>query len=219
MSKVETGQVGQFSGKIGPLVVFKWRGILAARKTPTKSNKPPTEDQLDQQQKFGKVSAFLSMFADAIAIGWASTRLKVTPVNEAVSYHMEKAVGGQYPKYHIQYENVLVSRGRGIIDGGFRPVAVAGNDLSVEISWDTCSTTQRITQPTDRLTVIFLDENLRPGMVRPIHYEQIAMREDLKVSVTLPEMCKDHPLHVYMFFTSENNKLASKSEYLGVVTP
>lgn len=219
MSKVKTGQIGQFSGKIGALVVCKWRGLLIGKDSPSKKTKPSTDDQLDQQQKFGKVSKVMSLFTPHIAVGWASTRNKTTPMNEALSYHVDKAVEDKYPNYHINFSKVLITRGRGVIDGGFRPVAKAAAEMKVEISWVTSNHTQRITQPTDQLTVIVLDENFRPGRVRPLYYEQIARREDLKAEITVHDFCKNHPVHVYMFFVSENGKLVSKSEYLGMVTP
>lgn len=67
--------------------------------------------------------------------------------------------------------------------------------------------------------MVFVDENHVSGKARSVSYEGIAQRGDLKAVVTVPMLCHDHPLHVYMFFVSENGKLASSSEYLGVVTP
>lgn len=100
MSKVESGQISQFSGKTGQTVVCRWRGIWVGKKRPTASSSLSTDDQLVQQQRLGKVSAFMRMFSDHIRIGWASTRRTKTPMNEAVSYHMNKAVVGKYPKYY-----------------------------------------------------------------------------------------------------------------------
>ena len=219
MSIVIPGQVGQFRGKIGQVVICKWRGMLVGRKCPGKRISQGSEEQLIQQEKFGRVSAFLRHFSAQIAIGWASDKKKVTAINEAVSHHLKSALNGVYPDYEINFERVLISRGRGKIDGGFRPVAKAGPEASVDISWTTCNSTSRITQPTDQLTVIFIDENFRPGVVRPVSYDRIAQRSDLKTRVFAPWQCVNHPLHVYIFFSSDNGKLASRSEYLGTVTP
>jgi len=217
MATIKTGQVGQFRGKIGKLVVYKWRGVIVGRSLPSKSSKPGTEAQLDQRKKFGRVGKFLGLFSEQIAVGWFSDKKKETPINEAVSYHFKKALKGNYPDYEIDLEKVVISRGRGKIDGGFSPVATAVPGASVDISWITCNSTSRITQPTDKLTVVFLDENLRPGCVRAISYDYVAIRSDLTVRVDLPWDCRNHPVHAYMFFSSENGKLASKSEYLGIV--
>lgn len=217
MSTIKPGQLGQFRGKIGALVVYKWRGVIVGRSLPRKSSKPGTEDQLDQRKKFGRVGKFLKLFSEQIAVGWASDKKKETPINEAVRHHLKEALTGTYPDYEIDLKQVVISRGRGKIDGGFRPVATAVAGASVDISWITCNSTSRITKPTDKLTVVFLDENLRPGCVRAIAYDYIAIRSDLSVRIDLPWDCLKHPVHVYMFFSSENGKLASKSEYLGIV--
>jgi len=220
MSTVETGQLGKFRGKIGQVVIYKWRGILVGRKSPSKpKEKTGTIEQLDQRKKFGRVGKFLRLFSDQIAIGWSSDRKKETAMNGAVRYHLKHALKGEYPDYGIDMEKVLISRGRGVIDGGFRPQATAGLQGEVHISWIISNSTSRRTQSTDRLTVVFLDENIRPGKVLPVYFNQIAQRSDSTATVILPSMCDHHPLHAYMFFSSEDGKLASKSEYLGIVTP
>jgi hypothetical protein len=219
MSIIEPGQLGKFSGKIGQVVVSRWRGKMTGRKTPAKSAKPQAPEVLIQQEKMSRVSKFLRLFSEPVAVGWGSRRRNKTPFNEAVSYHIEHAVTGEYPEYHIDYERVLITRGWGIIDGGFKPLASVAEGGAVNLSWMTSNSTSSITQLTDELTVIFLDVNFRPGKVLPVYYEKIAERKDLKATFVLPEICIDHPLHMYMFFVSKDGKLASRSEYLGLVTP
>jgi len=219
MSRLEPGQLGVFRGRTGRTVVSKWRGIWTGRKAPTKSSKPGSPEQQDQRLKFGEVNKFLRLFAKEIAIGWQSDKRNETAMNEAVRYHLDKAVKGEYPDYQIDYEKVFISRGRGKIDGGFQPVAKAGAGFSIDISWIVSTKTSRITKPTDKLKVVLLDVRYRPGELKAIHCNVTAQRSDLKANVAVPEICKKHPLHVYMFFSSKDQKLASKSEYLGILTP
>ncbi|MCX2481841.1 DUF6266 family protein [Pedobacter sp. MC2016-15] len=218
MSTIRPGSLGQFRGKIGTVVVAKWRGIYTGRSTPGKSTKPASKPQMDQRKKFGTISSFLKYFSKEIAVGWASAKPKKTAMNEAVDYHFDHALLGTYPEYQFNYEALLISRGRGIIDGGFRPVAVATAEESVNISWVTSNSTSDITQPTDQLTVVFFDENIRPGRFGVTVNERIAERRELNVNVDVPFVMMGHPLHVYLFFVSEDGKLASRSEYLGIVT-
>jgi hypothetical protein len=219
MSTVQTGQIGKFRGRIGQVVVCKWRGIIVGRQRPSKPTKPGIEEQLNQRKKFGSVSNFLKLFSEEIAVGWASDKKKLTAINEAVRYHIEKALKGVYPDYEIDFEKVLISRGRGKIDGGFRPVATAGPDATIDITWITCDSTSRITKPTDLLQVVLVDENVRPDKVLAVHFDKFTKRNALNAKVGVPRRCENHPLHVYIFFSSEDGKLASKSEYLGIVTP
>jgi hypothetical protein len=219
MALLASGSLGNFRGKIGRVVVSRWRNKLTARQAPSTFSVSRSPEQLNIRQKMGRVSSFLRMFSSQIDIGWSSGSRHKTPFSEAVGYHMRHAVAGCYPEYHINYQKIMLSRGRGIIDGGFQPLAAPAADCSVKISWTISNSTDEITRPEDHLFVIFLDENIRPNRVRPIFYEDCARRDELSVTVALPEICIDHPLHAYMFFVSEDRKLTSVSEYLGIVTP
>ena len=218
MSTIKSGQVGQFKGKIGALVVVSWRGILTGRSRPRKSDKPASDDQQDHRKKFGTVAKLLKYLSEQIAIGWASRNPKKTAMNEAVQYHFNHAITGEYPDYRFDCTKLLISRGRGIIDGGFRPVAHPAAEWSVEISWVTSNSTSDITQPTDRLTIVCFDENIRPGRFGRYVVDDVAERSDLKGKIKIAEQMKGHAVHVYMFFVSQDGKRASKSEYLGLLT-
>jgi hypothetical protein len=219
MALLASGSLGKFRGKIGRIVVCRWRNKFTARQAPSTFSVSRSPEQLDIRQKMGKVSNFLKMFSAEIKIGWSSGSRQKTPFGDAVSYHMRHAVAGGYPDYYIDFQKVIPSRGRGIIDGGFRPMALPAADCSVKVSWIISNSTDEITRPEDHLVLIFFDEHLKEGSVRSICYENCARREDLTVTVGLPELCMNHPLHAYMFFVSEDHKLASKSEYLGTVIP
>jgi hypothetical protein len=116
MAIVKSGQVGDFSGKIGQSVIAKWRQLTVGRSTPKKSTKKATDEQLDTQSKFKLVTTFVSRIGTTIALGYRNTSGNLTPYNTAVQYHIQNAVTGVYPNYGIDMAKVVLSNPRMVND-------------------------------------------------------------------------------------------------------
>lgn len=214
MAILETGQVGTFKGKIGQVVVSGWRGLLVGKKTPTKSGKPGSEDQIDQRSKFGLVTHFFRGMGEIIKLGYQSYKTGMTPMNAAVKYHLDNAVTGAYPNYALDYSKVLLSDANviGEIDGGFAPAAVAAAGSIVKVEWQMRSNiTNDATSPDDRLSIIIYSVTKQRFVV----YKRVVPRSALKYNVELPLFFNGDTCHGYMFFNSPKGKDVSRSEYLG----
>lgn len=213
MSKVEAGQIGTFKGKTGQVVVANWRGTLVGRKTPTKSNKPGTEDQKDQRSKFGLVTHFFRGLGAIVKLGYQYQKTGPTPLNAAVRYNLENAVTGIYPNYALNYSKIVLSNPSGVgeIDGGFAPTAVPAAGSVVTVAWQINRNAYKATSPDDRLSIIIYSLTKK----RLIVYEQVVLRSALSYEVELPYLFTGDDCLGYMFFTSPKGKDVSTSEYLG----
>jgi hypothetical protein len=216
MSKVEAGQIGTFKGKTGQVVVASWRGALIGRKTPTKSNKPGSEEQKDQRSKFGLVTRFLRGLGDVINLGYQYQKTGPTPMNVAVQYNLENAVTGIYPNYALDFSKIMLSNPNGIgeIDTGFAPTAIPAAGAVVQVSWQVGSNAYKATSPDDRLSIIIYSVTKKKFIV----YDRVVSRSALTYEVELPYLFRGDVCHGYMFFSSPKGKDVSLSEYLGQFT-
>lgn len=218
MARLETGQVGTFRGKVGQVVVSKWRDILVGKKTPTKSGKPATDDQQDQRSKFGLVTSFFAGMGSTIKLGFQGHKIGMTPMNACVKYHLDNAVTGVYPNYKMDYTKVIISNanGTGEIDGAFAPKGEAVADATVKISWTLSPRNfSKDTSPDDVLTVMFYSETRKKYVI----YPGVAPRSDLSFEAQLPYYFRNDVCHAYIFFHSiGKTKAVSNSEYLGKFT-
>lgn len=218
MATVKSGKVGVFNGKVGDVVIYKRDGILLGRDVPSKSTKPATLAQLTQQAKFGLVNSFVSGLSDLIAIGYQHKRANgITPLNAAVSYHLNNAVIGTYPNFTLDYSKVVVSnvKGKGEIDGGFAASAIAVADAKVTVSWITQDPPSNAeTQLTDAVYLVFY--NITQD--RSVTYESKGTRSALITTVQIPRAFIGNKFHGYLFFVSTDGKSVSYSDDLGAFT-
>lgn len=84
MATYKSGAAGEFSGKIGSLVITKWKKIRIGRATPRKTYKQPGEKVLKHRSKFKANTAVLLSFLDVIQVGF--------PVDKSNVYGWVKAV-------------------------------------------------------------------------------------------------------------------------------
>lgn len=220
MAIVKPGQVGDFNGKIGQVVLTKWRDVNVGRSAPKKSTKPPTLARLDQQSKFGLVTGFLGSIADLLAIGYQSSGSpKLTPMNAAVRYHLSNAVTGVYPDYQMDYTKVVISNAnvKGEIDGGYTVSATAVADAKVTVTWLASSAdalANKLTSPADQLYLVFYNITKQ----RFVTFESKGTRAALTTTVQIPRSFVGNKIHAYMFFVSPDGKSVSVTEQLGSFT-
>jgi hypothetical protein len=216
MSLFEQGPMGYIKGKTGNFVVAKWKDQSVGRKAPTKSSKPATLKQMTQQSKFALVGGFFNRMSDVISIGYQSQSGSLTPVNRAVKDHIDKIVLGSYPNFTLDYPKIVISNpsNSAEIHTGWTTKAVAAEGYGVDITWSSYEYgMDTLSLPTDRLIAVFYIVEQNKFMI----FKGVADRSALQVKLTLPFLLAGKTLHLYTFFTSEDRKLASDSEYLGIV--
>ncbi|MBB6502804.1 DUF6266 family protein [Pedobacter cryoconitis] len=214
MAILEQGQLGLFNGKIGALVISKWKNSYVGRGKPKKSTKAPTAGQLDTRSKFALVGKFITRFPKIIAAGYGETK-KTTAMNEAIRYNLEHAVSGIYPNYLLDLPNIMLSKVQvgTWIDAGLDPVMTALPKRGLQLTWKLEDVPGGDTKPTDILYTLYYHPQSQLSMSAPGKI----VRSKLTVDTSMPRIFQGE-VHGWMFFSSEDGKQASITQYLGKVT-
>lgn len=210
MGTYEQGILGAFSGLVGPVVGANFRGKNVMRGRPKKTKKMPTENQLAQRAKFAAVTAFLTPANSILSAYFANPTGVKSRYNLAMSYHLTEAVEWDGVEATILFDKALFSKGSLLAPQNLAATAVAGSQL--QLDWVNNSYGNAL--PTDKLLAVVYE---------PIggFYEfffDLAKREDLTSTITLPDYLTGATVQVWGFMVSANGKLKSTSQYLGAIT-
>ena len=113
MAVLRNGLMGGCSGKIGNLVFYQRNGESLVRKR-SKITRPPTEKQLECRMGMEVVISFLSPLLEFIRASFKDPSAGTTKsaYNIAVSCNKKQALHGTYPDLKIDYEKVILGKGR-----------------------------------------------------------------------------------------------------------
>lgn len=210
MATFKDGANGGFSGKIGSVVGYQWRGINVMRALPKKSTKPRSEKQLANETRMKLAMSFLSPLTGIIRVGFqqAAEGLPMTPFNIALSYHKKHAIGGVYPELFFDYSKAKIST------GSLAPaesLAVGWVQDGLSISWE-ASSKDKLVNEQNTIIVLFLPgapdkwEICTSGITRGMgHY-----------LFPLPSAIIGTELHVYVSFNRPLTDEMSDSRHMHV---
>jgi len=168
------------------------------------------DGRLAVRQRFKLASEFLMPVRRLIYRGFATRRKGKTAFGRAMSYVLLRAVAGDYPNQYIDpaavrlSEGVLLNPARGEVTRRGRSITVEvvsiGNGLEgVNQAWD------------DRLVLCAYHPALRVAGIN----EEPRTREDGVVSLQLPPLLEDKPVHLYLMVHDRAERRWSNSKYLG----
>lgn len=112
MAIANDGMFGPGQGKVGNLVYYMRNGKPIVRKI-GRTNKEPTDAQLDNRQRMKVANAFCKVMLPFIQYGFMQQvqGKDLNQMNVAVSYNRKNALKGVYPDISIDYPKVLLSEG------------------------------------------------------------------------------------------------------------
>jgi hypothetical protein len=112
MAITNSGPLGPFKGRLGPLLGYTVRGKAVLRMK-SHITKPRTEGQLATLQRMQVLSPFLNLIKVYLRVGFQLSAIinNNTPNNSAKSYNLKHAVKGIYPNQEIDYSKVRLSEG------------------------------------------------------------------------------------------------------------
>ncbi len=210
MATYEQGILGPFSGKVGTVVGANWRGKNVMRSRPKKSNRVPTEAQQLQREKFTTVTQFLSPLKALLNQYFGQAVTYRSRYNLATSYHLKEAIQQVDESFEIMYNKVMVSKGD--LQGLVSPVITPLPDSQLKIEWQNNSG-QGMATPDDSLLVVLYCPDLNLFET----FEQVAIRKDDDVTLTLTPFFEGSEVHCWASFVNVPHKLAASSNYLGKV--
>jgi hypothetical protein len=208
MGRFKNGLNGIFTGRIGNLIGIERNGQQFGRSMPRPSKKPPTQAQLNQRTKFGTAMNWLRPLSSFITIGYQSGRDNATPLNRALSYHLNEAMPGTGPTYQMDYTKVILSRGELLVSWVLE-VLPQGNHI-LYIKWDNPPETVYC-HSEDLVNLIFYN----PQKEQYLTFENVAERAAKEVSLQIEKDFAGDTVHGWMHCANKEGTQVSTSVYLG----
>lgn len=134
MAILRNGPNGGFSGKVGSVVGYKWKGKDVIRGLPRKNNQPRSEARLANEQAMKLIMGTLAPLKVFIRAGFrnAVESLDMTAFNLALSLNKKQAIKGEHPNLEIEWSKFRISQGE---LPGLEDVTAAWGDNGLKLSW------------------------------------------------------------------------------------
>jgi len=210
MAKLSQGINGPFSGKVGAVVGYTWRGLAVMRGRPSPRTKPFTPKELNHQAKFRLMNRFLIPVNGLLNVTFAHLAIGMSAFNKAFSFNVKNAITGFHPNLAIDYGMALISRGD---LPNAETVAVHSPSPGImQFTWNDNSGRGKATGNDKAFVAVFQEE---PG--HWAYQLDIASRSQGKCEIDLT-ILSGKPVHSFIGFISFDGKDASNSLYTGLVT-
>lgn len=212
MGVIKHGILGGFRKKTGTVIGAYWRKLDVIRSLPRSSGKAATQLQLDQQQKFGLVTAILSEISELIDAGFYSASDTATPMNKAVSYHLKEAIAGTSPNFNFDATMLMYSVGK--LELPLDVTASEVNPGAVTVNWTGNTAEGKYNFATDKATFLVYNSTKQ----KFVKVADVVARSVGEYEMVLPVNFVGDTIHVYMSFKSVvNKKLKSDSVFVDTV--
>ena len=108
---IKGSQLGEFRGKVGSVIITKWKGVKVIKDVPPKNRTNNSSKQIVQKAKFSTAIEFVRHLAVLYSVTYKLKTDKMTARNGAVGQVVSDAITGEYPDFKIDFPKVLISRG------------------------------------------------------------------------------------------------------------
>ena len=196
MAKQSNGYLGGFSGKLGPAVGYRWKGLWCVRSQSRKVYNPRTAAQQEHRALFREEVRLAGKMRWAVNIGFKvlSDELDMTAQNLFVKAN-QKAFSSVEGRFTVAYEDLAVS------DGPVAPVEVTewsvDADNVLEVRFDknplhlSCSGFDNV------YVWVWCPEAAVGYLANPVY------RRAKRMSTLLPELMEGKEIHLYAFVQDE----------------
>ncbi|MET1055138.1 MAG: DUF6266 family protein [Pedobacter sp.] len=209
---IQKGPIGTLKGKVGNVVVGKWRAKDVAKQKPAKMHKKKKKPQSDQNLRLGLVTHFLSPFSAYVKIGFEKKTNKNPGFQTAVEHNLKHVVIGEFPEYKIDYKKAVFSNGELDMAWGAK-IALNGTD-EIHVTWEVPETSKiRITGSDVVCLMLYSEEQSRLLYLGKKTY----VRADLELTENFADIYHGNNLHGWLFFASPDGKSVSNTRYIGSV--
>ena len=208
MAKLPQGINGAFSGKVGAVVGYTWKGIPVMRGRPSPRTKPFTPKELNQQAKFRIMNKFLRPANDLLNATFAHLAVRMSAFNKAFSYNIKNAITGVSPNLAIDYRMALISRGD--LPNAESPAVSTPSPGLLQFTW-TDNSGKGNAKATDKAFVAVYSEEMSNWEYRL----DIATRSQGKCEMFMKNF-PGRSVQTFIGFLSADGKDASDSLYTGL---
>ena len=208
MGIINQGILGGFSGKVGPIVGFRWKSNYYIRARAAKVSNPRTPKQQEQRGKFATAFSFLKAIKPFIRIGYKEFTQDKSAFNAAMSYTLKRAVTGSGKEIKIDFDRALVSMGTlmPIFEG-----TATQNGNKMYFNWQDNSGMGNA-EDTDIAMLLVYNKDKETA----VYDTKTALRSSQHAELQLPSDWQDDELIAYLSFCSADGNTIANSIRLSV---
>ena len=208
MGIINQGILGGFSGKVGPIVGFRWKSNYYIRARAAKVSNPRTPKQQEQRGKFATAFSFLKAIKPFIRIGYKEFTQDKSAFNSAMSYTLKRAVTGSGKEIRIDFDRALVSMGTlmPIFEG-----TATQNGNKMYFNWQDNSGMGNA-EDTDIAMLLVYNKDKETA----VYDTKTALRSSQHAELQLPSDWQDDELIAYLSFCSADGNTIANSIRLSV---
>jgi hypothetical protein len=211
VAKNSSGFLGNFIGTIGPVTGFMRNGHNFLRSSTSSVKNKGTALQLAQQQKIDVCTRFIKVFTGT---GFLNKSFPAyghtgTGYNRAMGALMSRALTGAYPELQLNYQQVLISRGRLPEAQGAKMVKKPNNTLQFTF---TDNSIDGIAASDDTIMLVAY----APDLQQAIFTLHAGFRKDKTATLNAAAL-KGHAVETWIGFLSADATDASDSVWVGRV--
>ncbi len=206
MAKMDNGIFGGISGKVGDVVVVKWKNVEYVRSRP-KVNDRKSPAQIKQRDKFLLTMSFLKTMTPVIRIGFEGcAKENQSAFNAAMSYNMNNAIVSGTDGVELNFSMVMVSKGPLLPADG---IFVNVDKGKLKYNWNL--NLKENANPDDQAMIVAYN-SVKSEAVYDIN---AGKRSNLTAEIILPNGWKDDIVEAYIAFKKADNSIVSDSFYAG----
>ncbi|MGC3976931.1 MAG: DUF6266 family protein [Paludibacteraceae bacterium] len=202
MARFTSSTFGKISGKHGTAVAAVRKDGLCILKEYRVASNPNTIGQKNQRGKFGFVMKEINCLRAVFTRNFGGQY----GINKVVAIAMKTAVTGEFPDFQLDYSKLEVASGS--LSNNSNAMLVRWNENILQLSWNTNSISNG--SPDDKVNFIFLN-SLNKFVIE--RYE-CASRSVGKIETEIPANWSISDIHAWIYFSSADNKLISRSQYI-----
>ena len=208
MGIINQGILGGFSGKVGPIVGFRWKSNYYIRARAAKVSNPRTPKQQEQRGKFATAFSFLKAIKPFIRIGYKEFTQDKSAFNATMSYTLKRAVTGSGKEIRIDFDRALVSMGTlmPIFEG-----TATQNGNKMYFNWQDNSGMGNA-EDIDIAMLLVYNKNKETA----VYDTKTALRSSQHAELQLPSDWQDDELIAYLSFCSADGNTIANSIRLSV---
>lgn len=207
MGKIAYGILGAFSGQVGPVIGYLWRGRMCMRSRPMHVANPRTEAQQAHRMAFREMVQLSARMKEAIRVGLRSASMAegMTEQNLFVRLNF-KALGAE----GLAYRQLRISMGQ------VAPVEVTAAEVDAEgvarVEWGR-SQSQLVAMGDDEVMLYAYCPSAGYGLL-----SAAVQRRRKRAAMMLPEEWRDREVHLYCFVRNHRGE-CSNSMYVEMASP
>lgn len=212
MAIINQGIVGGFSGKAGPMIGSSWKSKAIMKARPMfKKNRTFSQAQLDQQEKFKLMMAFLSPIENILLHFFNSTTQDRSGFQEAFSANLKDAIAGIASPFAIDFTKLQLSNGS--IETPKKVTAVAEPSSMIKFGWSPFLQPKSKSSLADKTVAILYNEAENSFVMSEFNIRRSDQELMVDASAFTGQL-----VHCWLFCLSDDERKASPSIYAGTLT-